>query len=237
MIVPGKFYGVGVGPGDPELITLKAKRVLESVNYIAIPRTAADKDSVALSIAEGVLDTKKAVLELFFPMSFDSELLEASWNNSVAEVKAKLDEGKDVAFITLGDPTVYSTYIYIHKEIKRQGYDTEIIPGITSFCAAAARLGISLAENRETVAVVPSAYECENLEDILTNFENVVLMKVSGNLPKIKNKLKDMGLVDKAVLVSKCGFPDEMIEYNVEKASEKKLSYFTTMIVKRKGVE
>ncbi|HHW47631.1 MAG TPA: precorrin-2 C(20)-methyltransferase [Clostridiaceae bacterium] len=235
--MPGKLYGVGVGPGDPELVTLKAKRILETVDYIAIPKTASDKESVALSIVEGVLDMKKAILELFFPMSFDSEVLEKSWSNSVSEVKAKLDGGKDVAFITLGDPTVYSTYMYIHKEIERMGYDTEIIPGITSFCAAAARLGISLAENREAFAVVPSAYECENLDAIIASCENVVLMKVSRNLPKITNKLNDIGLLDKAVLVSKCGFPDETIEYDLKEASGKKLSYFTTMIVKRKGVK
>lgn len=232
----GKLYGIGVGPGDSELLTLKAKRILEAVDYIAIPKTASDKGSIALSIVEGVLDTKKAVIELLFPMSFDSEVLETSWSNSVSEVKAKLDEGKDVAFITLGDPTVYSTYIYIHKEIKSQGYDTEIIPGITSFCASAARLGISLAENRESIAVVPSAYECESLDTILTNCDNIVLMKVSRNLPKLKDKLKDMGLLDKVVLVSKCGFEDEMIEFDLEKASGNKLSYFTTMIIKRNGV-
>ena len=234
--MPGKLYGIGVGPGDPELLTLKAKRILEAVDYIAIPKTASDKDSVALSIVEGVLETKKDVIELLFPMSFDSGVLETSWNNSVSEVKVKLDAGKDVAFITLGDPTVYSTYIYIHKEIKSLGYDTEIIPGITSFCASAARLGISLAENRESIAVVPSAYECENLETILKNCDNVVLMKVSNNISRLKDKLKDMGLLDKAVLVSKCGFEDEMIEYDLENASGNKLSYFTTMIIKRNGV-
>ena len=236
MIVPGKLYGIGVGPGDPELLTLKAKRILKTVDYIAIPKTASDRDSVALSIVEGVLETKKDVIELLFPMSFDSEILESSWSKSVSEVKALLDDGRDVAFITLGDPTVYSTYIYIHKEIKNLGYDTEIIPGITSFCASAARLGISLAENRESFAVVPSAYECENLETILENFDNVVLMKVSRNISGLKDKLAEMGLADKVVLVSKCGFEDEMIEYDLEKASGNKLSYFTTMIVKRKGI-
>ncbi len=235
--MPGKLYGVGVGPGDPELLTLKAKRILEAADYVAIPKTASDRDSVALSIVEGVLETKKEVMELLFPMSFDSEVLESSWSNSVAEVKAKLDAGKDVAFITLGDPTVYSTYIYIHKEIKNLGYDTEIIPGITSFCASAARLGISLAENRESMAVVPSAYECENLETLLENCDNVVLMKVSRNIVRLKDKLKDMGLADKAVLVSKCGFADETIEYELEKAAGNKLSYFTTMIIKRNGVK
>ncbi|SHI67756.1 precorrin-2 C20-methyltransferase [Lutispora thermophila DSM 19022] len=233
----GKLYGVGVGPGDPELVTLKAKRILEKADYIAMPKTASDKDSVALSIAEEVLDTKKPILELLFFMSFDSEVVKAGWRDSISKIKEKLDKGKDVAFITLGDPTVYSTYMYIHKEIKNQGYDTEIVPGITSFCAVTAKLGISLAENRESVAVIPSAYECKNIETILDNCDNVVMMKVSRNLPKIKEKLKEIGLMDKAVLVSKCGFPDEIIQYDIEKAMEKELSYFTTMIVKRKGVK
>lgn len=236
MTMPGKLYGIGVGPGDPELLTLKAKRILQAVDFIAIPKTASDRDSVALSIVEEVLEKKKEIIELLFPMSFDSGVLESSWSNSVSEVKIRLDAGKDVAFITLGDPTVYSTYMYIHKEIRNLGYDIEIVPGITSFCASAARLGISLGENRESIAIVPSAYDCENLDTILENFDNVVLMKVSRNIFKLKDKLAEKGLADKAVLVSKCGFEDEMIEYDLEKASQEKLSYFTTMIVKRNGV-
>lgn len=232
----GTLYGVGVGPGDPELITLKAVKILEKVDYIAIPRTSAEKDSLALSIVNGVLKDKKEIIELIFPMSFDEKLLEKSWKDSVKDVKEKLDMGKNVAFITLGDPTVYSTYIYIHKTLKSMCYNTEIIPGITSFCASAARAGISLGENRETIAVVPSAYECENLDGILDNFDNVVLMKVSRNMAKLKEKLKEKKLLDKTVLVSKCGFEDELIGYDIEKIDEK-LSYFTTMIIKKSGVK
>ena len=160
----GKLYGVGVGPGDPELITLKAKRVLEEVGCLAVPKTSSEKESLALSIVRGISGTEKELVELLFPMSFDEKLLEKSWGRAVEEVMGRLEAGKDVAFITLGDPTVYSTYMYIHRALKRQGYDTEIVPGITSFCASSAKVGISLAENRETLAVVPSAYDCENLD-------------------------------------------------------------------------
>lgn len=231
----GTLYGVGVGPGDPELITLKAVKTLKKVDFIAIPRTSAEKDSVALSIINGVLENKKEIIELIFPMSFDEKLLANSWSNAVEVVREKLDEGKDVAFITLGDPTVYSTYIYIHKTLKGMGYNTEIIPGITSFCASAARAGISLGENKEAIAIIPSAYECENLDSILDSFDNVVLMKVSKNMEKLKAKLKEKQLLDKTVLVSKCGFEDEVIEYDIEKMDDR-LSYFTTMIIKKSGV-
>ena len=222
----GKLYGIGVGPGDPELMTIKAKKLLEQVDYIAIPKTSSEKVSQALSIAEGVLEHRKRLLELVFPMSSDEKV----------QVREKLDAGKDVAFITLGDPTVYSTYMYLHKVLKHEGYETEIVPGITSFCASAARAGVSLGENKETIAIVPSAYECENLVDILDSFDNIVLMKVSKNLNKLKEKLKEKGLLDKAVLVSKCGLKDEVVEFDLEKLDGDKLSYFTTMIIKKSGV-
>lgn len=232
----GKLFGVGVGPGDPELLTLKAKRILEEADCIAIPKSENGKKSVALSIAEKAVDIDCEILELVFPMSFDGAVLESSWAGSMAEIRKRLNEGKSVAFVTLGDPTVYSTYIYMHKALKAMDYDTEIIPGITSFCAAASRVGVSLGENRESIAIIPSAYECKNLDEVLESFDNVVLMKAAKNLPKLVAKLKEKGLDKSAVLVSKCGFDDELIEYDLEKALQSRLSYFTTMIVKRNEV-
>ena len=233
----GKLYGVGVGPGDPELLTIKAKRILEKAAYIAIPKASMGKQSQALTIVEGVLEKKNEILELLFPMSFDENVLKEGWKVALIQVKEKLDLGMDVAFITLGDPTVYSTYMYLHKVLKEEGYETEIIPGITSFCASAARAGVSLGENRETIAVVPSAYECENLGEILNSFDNVVLMKVSKNLSKLKALLKEKNLLDKTVLVSKCGLPDELIQFDLEGQDDENLSYFTTMIIKKSGVK
>lgn len=235
--MPGKLYGIGVGPGDPELVTLKAKRILEESDYLAIPKTSLGKDSSALSIVEGLIGGEKEILELVFPMSFDEKVLEESWSDAIAGVKEKLDQGKDVAFITLGDPTVYSTYMYVHKALKEQGYPIEIIPGVTSFCASAARVGISLGENKESIAIVPSAYDCENLDSVLDTFENIVLMKVASSLPRLKGLLEGKGLQDKAVLVSKVGFSDETIEFDMEEASKSKHSYFSTMIIKKNGVK
>lgn len=232
----GKLYGLGVGPGDPELMTLKAKRILNAAGCIAIPKTSAEKKSQALAIAEGVLEGEKSILELHFPMSFDGQELEDSWEAAAKQVEEVLETGTDVAFITLGDPTVYSTYIYLHKLIRKKGFETEIVPGVTSFCASAARAGISLGEGDESIAVVPGAYECENLEEILDTFDNVVVMKAVKSLPVLKKLLAEKGLEDKAVLVSKCGFPDERVHYGPGLEEEGKMSYFTTMIIKRGGL-
>ena len=162
----GKLYGVGIGPGDPELITVKAKRILSEADVVAVPKTAAEKESLAQSIAQSALEEGKELLELIFPMSFNEQVLQQSWDEAVAKIRRELENGKSVAFITLGDPTVYSTYMYIHKQLHIEGFDTEIIPGITSFCASAARAGVSLGENRETIAIIPSAYESAQMEDV-----------------------------------------------------------------------
>ncbi len=232
----GKLYGIGVGPGDPELLTLKAKRILESVQCIAIPKTAMEKESLALSIIKSVVNITGEVFELIFPMSYENSILEKSWEEAIAKIKVKLDKGKDIAFITLGDPTVYSTYIYLHKKLVSEGFQCEIVSGITSFCASASRVGISLAENKETLAVIPSAYKCENLDNILDSFDNVVLMKVSGDYEEIIKKLNEKDLIDKAVQISRCGLEDEKIVFNLNNEINEKPSYFTTMIIKKKGV-
>lgn len=231
----GILYGVGVGPGDPELVTLKAKRILEEADCIAVPRNAVKKDSLALSIVRNIIGKDRDIIELFFPMSFDEKTLESSWKKAAEELRDRLDTGMNVAFITLGDPTVYSTYMYMHKAISNMGYRTEIIPGITSFCAAAARAGISLGENRETIAVVPSAYECDKLDSIISDFDNIVLMKIARKFHSLKAKLKEQGLDGKAVLVSRCGLEDELVEFDLDKVNGEILSYFTTMIIKKNG--
>jgi len=235
--VAGILYGVGIGPGDPELITVKAKRILSEADVIAVPKPVTDGRSTALAVAAGAIGEGKEILELHFPMSIDEEVLEESRNRAAAHIKYLLGKGRNVAFITLGDPTVYSTYMYIHRLIKKDGYQAEIIPGVTSFSASAARAGISLGEGRETIAVIPSAYECEDLEDILESFDNIVFMKVSGNLDKLRNSLIKTGLLNNAVLVSRCGMKNEKITDDLDMLDEGEISYFSTVIVKKSGVK
>lgn len=233
----GKLYGIGIGPGDPELITIKAKNILEKVDYIAIPKTSSDNKNYALSIVEGIMHIDpKRIIELIFPMSYDEKILETGWEIASKSIIETLDKGKNIAFITLGDPTVYSTYMYVHKVIQKQGYITEIVPGVTSFCASAAKAGISLGENSDCIAIVPQAYDCENLDDILESFDSVVLMKASKNFNGLLQKLEQHKLEDKAVLISKCGHEDEVIQHDLTKINTEKLSYFTTVIIKKRGV-
>ena len=171
----GKLYGVGVGPGDPELLTLKALRLVKEAEVIALPGQVPE-DTVAFKIVEGAYPElgKKELLAVPFPMSKDPEVLKSYHDAGADKVKAVLDQGKDVVFLTLGDPTVYSTYLYIHHRLVAQGYETEIVCGITSFCAVSARLNTGLVEKAEPLHVIPASYQ---IEDALKLSGTKVLMK------------------------------------------------------------
>ena len=161
----GKLYGGGVGPGDPELLTLKALRLVKEAEVIALPGQVPE-DTVAFKIVEGAYPElgKKELLAVPFPMSKDPEVLKSYHDAGADKVKAVLDQGKDVVFLTLGDPTVYSTYLYIHHRLVAQGYETEIVCGITSFCAVSARLNtVLLAADfvpEEACAAIRSIWSC-----------------------------------------------------------------------------
>jgi len=197
-----------VGPGDPELITLKGYRVLREADVICSPKSKADKEGVALSIVRSLLDTKQKVLELTFPMTNDKGELELYWDKAVRQILSLLKEGKKVAFITLGDPSLYSTYTYVLKKIKQAGpYPVETIPGVASFCACAAAANIPLAEGDEKLAIIPVVKELDPLRLALQNFENVVLMKTASNYPAVVKVLAELGLKDQAIYASRCGLP------------------------------
>ena len=230
----GILYGVGVGPGDPELITLKAKKVLEKVHCIAVPKAGEKSTQLALSIISDYLNPAQEILELIFPMTSDKATLYHSWQKAAEQIIQKLDAGMDLCFVTLGDPTLYSTYMYVHKLIAQRGYRTEIIPGITAMSAIAAKVGISLAENDETLAVVPSGTELD-LEAIIRHHDNIVLMKVSKNYQTITKILRDSGLEAQTITASRCGLPGEQIQIGLATETEKP-DYFTTLIIKKNGV-
>jgi precorrin-2/cobalt-factor-2 C20-methyltransferase len=235
----GKLYGVGVGPGDPQLMTIKAKNILDNIDLVAIPKTSKLKESLALTIAKGACSREWDILELVFPMSRDEDVLGNSWNEAVNAIEEKLSQGRDVAFITLGDPTVYSTFIYIYKILIEKGYQAEIIPGITSFCAGAARSGVSLAEGNEKIAIIPLVDDINELEKTMDNYDNIVLMKIAKNFKQIRELLYKRGDFNKRVLVSKCTMEDELIYQDISDINDidsENMSYFTTMILKKNGV-
>ncbi|MCR4442796.1 MAG: precorrin-2 C(20)-methyltransferase [Peptococcaceae bacterium] len=232
--MPGVFYGVGVGPGDPELVTVKAARTIREAAVVIAPRAGQKEESMALTIARPYLKDAARVVLLDFPMVGDRELLAESWRRGERTVLAHLERGENVVFLTLGDPMLYGTYSYIYKAVSASGYQVCTIPGITSFSAAASRAGIPLVQGDEVLSIVPAAAGRETLARVLEIPSNLVLMKAHNNLREISGLLEAAGLLDDAVLVSKCGFEDEKIYRNLRELGEKKVSYFSTIIVKRK---
>lgn len=232
----GKFYGLGVGPGDPELITMKAVGILEKADFIIAPETVAGKGSIAFDIVKGYVKNQNKVIFQVYPMTYDEKELERHWRSNVDEMLELLNQNKNVAFITLGDPMVYSTYIYIMRFIKEQQIEVETVPGITSFCAAASRLGISLSEGDESIAIIPAAYKCHNLDQILSTHDNIILMKPSRGLKETIDKLKEHNLANKAVMISKCGHKDEKIVHDIEGLQEQKIDYLSMLIAKKGGI-
>lgn len=229
----GKFYGVGIGPGDPDLITIKAVNILGKCDYIVLPKAHGEDKSTAYSIAKKFINKDCKKLEISFPMSKEKSVLEYNRNKAADAISEILDLGFDAVFITLGDPTVYSTCMYEYKILKDRGYECEIIPGVTSFCAAAAKAGISLCEDKESFAVIPAYDGIDVSGTIVGNIDNFVIMKAYKNIGEIKNTLKNNGFNNNVWAVTKCGLEGEKIYRSLNDIDDEGLSYFTTVIVKR----
>jgi precorrin-2/cobalt-factor-2 C20-methyltransferase len=234
-----RLYAVGVGPGDPELLTRKAERILRSVPVIYSPTGAADAASYALSIIEPFLDrTRQEVLTRLFPMTKDESELIPLWEETAAEVAQRVRAGQDVAFITIGDPLLYSTFLYLYR-IFRDKYpeiDVEIVPGITSVGAAAAAAGVSLGLSADRLAILPATYEEQQLRQTLIEFDTVVLMKVSRVFDRIFALLAELGLEKKGVFVRRVGSSEEEVVTDLSSLVGKKLDYLSLLIVRKSGL-
>ena len=226
----GKLYGVGVGPGDPELLTLKALRLIKENEIIAVP----GKDiraSVAYQIVKGAYEDldKKTLIPVAMPMTKDPQVLKANHDKAADQVEDYLKKGKNVVFLTLGDTTVYSTYLYVHKRILERGYEAEIVSGITSFCAVAARLNMGLVEADQPLHVIPATYKAQEMDEILQLPGTKVLMKTGKKMKQVKESIEKSG--QKAVMIENCGMPSEKIYRSAEEIPEDS-GYYSLIIVK-----
>jgi precorrin-2/cobalt-factor-2 C20-methyltransferase len=214
----GKFVGVGVGPGDPDLITVKAVKMLKTADVISIPKAHEDKPSLALATVKQVLEKRESppeVLELVFPMTKDKDELERLWSENARIVAEKSKTGKTIAFITLGDPMFYSTFIYLCKKMKEEHPEVklEIIPGVTSLTACAAVSKIPLAEKNEVVTIIPSGIDPDRIGEIAKHASSLVLLKGSKRLKRLVPVLEKSGFTkDSTVaLVRRCTMPEEKV--------------------------
>ena len=230
----GTLYGIGVGPGDPELITLKAVNRLRQVHVVFAAASTKNEASLALSIASPHVGENAEIVRLDFPMTRDQELLDAAWRANADTVAAHLAKGRDAAFLTLGDPLTYSTFGYLLRTLN--GLLSEIpvvvIPGITSYQAAAAHTGRVLAESGESLAVVSGVAEEDELERILSAADSAVILKAYKNMPTIRRVLAKLGLADSCVFVTRLGHEGEEVITGLSDVPDRP-SYFSLLLVRR----
>ncbi|MCS6827711.1 MAG: precorrin-2 C(20)-methyltransferase [Caldilinea sp.] len=230
---------VGLGPGDPEWITVKAVRAIEQAHIVFAPRSRDGDASLALRIAEPWLRPEQRIVELALPMTRDPDLLTAAWEAAADQIAATLQPGAQGVYLLLGDPLLYGTFTYLGHELAQRypRIQIRVVPGVTSFAAAAARSGVVLATTSERVAILPASYETDAaaLQRLLTDFETVILMKVGAVLPRILDALETLGLLDAAVYVERVGMPEERIVYNLRTLHTEKepRPYLSLLIVRR----
>ena len=222
----GVFYAVSVGPGDPELLTRQACRVLEVCDVIAAPRTKAGR-MLALDIAAGAVDMRgKTILPLDFTMAHDAAVREESYRTAAGAIEAELTTGQDVAMVNLGDVSVYATAYYVLERVRSDGFEVVMCPGITSFCAVAARLGRSLTRLEEPLPILPGRTDLNNA---LALPGTKVVMKSGKAIHETAEALKRHGLLANAGMVVDCGLETEQVYTDLRQLPEE-ISYFATIV-------
>ena len=225
----GTLYGVSIGPGDPQLLTLKAVETIRRCPILAAPKTHGPHPNLALDIVRQVVDlSDKELLPLPFTMSRDPAQRAERHQKLIEVLTVPLTQGQDVALINLGDISIFSTFGYIMKGILAKGYPVEIVPGVPSFCAVAAVLKQSLTTIDQPLQIIPAGYDC--LEEALELPGTKVLMKPGSSLPQVKELLTGKGLIQRASMVKNCGLPDEEICPHLEDDGGNP-SYFTTILI------
>ncbi|MCD7736751.1 MAG: precorrin-2 C(20)-methyltransferase [Lachnospiraceae bacterium] len=228
----GILYGVGVGPGDPKLMTYLAVETIENCPVLAVPADGKES-AVSYKIAAGIVKEldRKECLNLKTPMTKDKAVLNAAYKEAAEQIIGQLEQGKDVAYLTLGDPTIYCTYIYVHRLVKERGYQAEIINGVPSFCAVSAKLGDSLADRSEQLHIIPSTYD---IEDALELPGTKVMMKAASKMPLVKDALLRKDL--RGMMIENCGMDNEKCYRSVEEIPDQP-SYYSVIVIRENVAE
>lgn len=230
----GVFFGVGVGPGDPELLTVKAINAIRKADVIIAPKTEKKDGSVALSIARPYIRPETEIIYQTFPMTPDFEKFPDVFEQNKTEILNFLQAEKNVAFLTLGDPMFYSTYIYIFRLLKSSGVKIETVPGVPSFLAISSYIGRPVSFGNDILTVIPATAEPKKIANALKSSDVSVLMKVYKNFHEIVDMLKEENLLDDSVLVSRCGLDDEKIVTDINSEKIHDINYLSTILTWRK---
>ena len=235
------LYIVGVGPGDPGLITRKAFHLLETTPVIATPKGSKNGNSTALTIVEQAMDLNgREIVHLYFPMqkihkkSGPPTDVQEAWSKAAEQISGFLAQGKDVVFPTLGDPAIYSTGYYLYETILNRKPETrvEFVPGIAAMSSCSAATGVPICLGEDKLAVIPATFAVGEIRETLQNFDTIVLMKVHRVLGQLIELLDELDLLDHAVLVERAGMKDERIHKNLAQMTDK-VHYFSTIIVRK----
>lgn len=231
---------VGLGPGDPELITLKGLRAIQGADVIFVPRSRDGRQSLALRIAEPWLDrTEQQVVELPLPMTRNPDLLVPAWQAAADTILEHLGGGRKGVYLLLGDPLLYGTFTYIWQILASDAPQLaiEIIPGITSFAATAALAQLPLSTTSDRVAILPASYEtdADALRRLLNDYDTVILMKVGPVMPQIVEALDELDLIEHAVYAERVGMPEEVIVKDVRSLRGQRRPYLSLLIVRRRA--
>lgn len=228
-----KFYGIGTGPGDSALVTIKAVETIQKLDILYTPESKKGGESLALSIVSKYLPEGLEIKSRHFPMNFNDGEKILAWNQVADEIVEDVKEGKNVGFVTLGDPMIYSTYVYIMERLIGS-IDVETIPGISSFSNIASNQNFPLVMDREPLIIIPCTMEEEKIDYALENYSSIVLMKVYKNFKEIVAKLENNGLIDYAILVSNSSQDGEVVYNDLREVNlEEKISYFSTILVNK----
>ncbi|MDA8308712.1 MAG: precorrin-2 C(20)-methyltransferase [Deltaproteobacteria bacterium] len=235
----GILYGIGVGPGDPYLMTVKGARVLERCRHVFVPKARSENGSIALAIAGRYLGAGCQVHELVFPMSDDRGELSLRWTEAARSVAGVLGTGEDACFLTLGDPFLYSTYIYLVRSLREQlpGVEAITVPGITAFSAAAAMAEFPVGEGRERVVIVPASDNLDTVGEALAGGGTVILMKVGKRLAAVLDLIEKAGFLDRAVYVSRAGLDGQQVATDLRKLRQERMEadYLSILLVHAGG--
>lgn len=229
----GKLYGIGVGPGDPELLTVKAINAIKDLDVIIAPKTEKKDGSVALNIAKQYIKPETEIVYQVFPMMVGFADDDTAWQQNKKEILELLESGKNVGFLTLGDPMFYSTYIYVFRLLQQENVEIETIPGIPAFCAIGSATGTPIVEGDSILSVIPANMPEDKVRAALKTCDNAVLMKVYKNSDAVFDMLAEEKLAKQAVLASRCGLDDELILRDVTHEKGRKLNYLSTILTRR----